>query len=186
MKIIIVDLEFENQAKCFEVIQIGAVVVDLVRSTITPMMDELIQLPEGVVLSPYISNLTGIQAEDLDKARTFKEVFRDFWGKVEQAECKKRIGGWGADVDVLIDQSVRYGVKAPQRLDSYDVKQAFNFFRTQVGLSVRHKTGLQSTLKSFGLTFKGSPHNAYDDAYNTARLLLKAVKYPNQDLPQGM
>jgi inhibitor of KinA sporulation pathway (predicted exonuclease) len=183
VKIIILDLEFENQ-RGFEIIQVGAVKVDLHRRTLEPFFDELVKLPEGMPLSSFISNLTKIKAKDLNKARTFKEVMTDFWAKVEEAHCGQKVGGWGNDVQIIKEQSARYGVSVPKKLDAYDIKHLFNFFRAQSKISNRHKTGLQSTLQAFGLDFEGQPHNAYDDAFMTAKLLMEAINNPGPKDPK--
>lgn len=181
MKIIILDLEFENLNQ-LDIIQVGAVKVDLLRRTIEPFFDEFVALPEGVDLSSYITRLTGITKQDVGQARGCAEVLRDFWDAFADAEVRHRLAGWGDDAEWLVQESVRHGVKVPQ-VSCLDLKQMFEFFRFQNGLSNRKKTGLMGTLKAFGLKFEGKHHNGYDDAYNTARLLLEAVKNPkNPDL----
>jgi len=176
MRLVVLDLEFENQTQ-MDIIQVGAVKVDLLRRTIEPFFNEFVALPEGVPLSPYISDLTGIAPEDLSTAREASEVFKAFWKRFSEAGVAYRLGGWGDDTDWLIRESERYGVKVPH-VKALDLKSTFDFFRFQNGLSTRKRTGLRGTLDAFGLEFEGRHHNGYDDAYNTARLLLEAVKNP--------
>ena len=178
MKLVILDLEFENQGGR-DIIQVGAVEVDLLRSIVSPFFNEYVALPEGVQLSDYISNLCGIYQEDLDQARPPEEVFKSFWKKFARASVKYRLAGWGDDAEWIRQESERYGVRVPKRLDEYDLKQTFQFFRFQRGLSSRHKTGLLSTIQAFGLEFEGRPHDGYDDAYNTGRVLVEALKSPS-------
>lgn len=177
MRLIILDLEFENQTQ-LDLIQVGAVKVDLLRRTIEPFFSEFIALPDGVELSPYIENLTGITPQQVGQARGGKKVLRQFWDLFANASVSGRLAGWGDDAEWLIQESQRYNVPVPRNVQCMDLKQMFQFFRFQNGISTRKKTGLMGTLDAFGLEFEGRHHNGYDDAYNTARLLMEAVRNP--------
>lgn len=177
MNLIVMDLEFEPHVQR-DIIQVGAVKVDLLRRTIVPFFDEYVKLPEGIELTDYISDLTGITLKDLEEAGGAKEVLKRFWKAFSKAGVAGRLAGWGDDSEWLLQESERYNVKIPKNVQCLDLKQMFQFFRFQRGISTRTRTGLMGTLDVFGLEFEGRHHNGYDDALNTARLLMEAVRNP--------
>lgn len=179
MHLIVVDMEFENQSGSQEIIQIGAVHVDLQKGEVYPFFNEYVALPEGMPLSDYITDLTGITEEDLADARSLPEVLEDFWTAFDKAHAGYRLAGWGDDAVWMIEASDRCAVKVPHKTKTVDLKQTFEFFRAQRGLSNKKLTGLAGTIRAFGLTFKGRHHDAYDDALNTGLLLVEAIKNPD-------
>jgi len=184
MRLVLLDLEFENQStRERDIIQIGAVEVDLVTGEILPFFNEFVALPQGEVLSTFISRLTGISKDEVASARSAEEVFRDFWKAFRRADVDGNLSAWGDDAEWIRQESRRHGVRIPTKVTDIDIKKMFQFFRLQRGLGTREKTGLINTLEAFDLGFEGRHHNAYDDAYNTARLLLQALRSPDPQDP---
>lgn len=174
MNLVIIDMEFENQTQR-DIIQVGAVKVDLQTGQIHPFFDEFIRLPPGVCLTHYIRKLTGINPADLEHAQEAKQVFTAFWSKFKKASVGYRLAGWGDDAPWIIQQSRRHNVPNIPKVVQYDIKQLFQFLRLQNGFSATNKTGLRNTMDLFEVPFVGRHHNAYDDAFNTARLLIKGL-----------
>lgn len=171
MKLTVVDLEMNQPSD--RIIQIGAVVADLQRSTIEAKFDEFVNPGEPV--SPYITDLTGITDEDLSDASSLSDVTKDFWNFVLANNCAGRIGGWGSDPWELSTSAGKCGVSTPDTMVFYDIKKVFKFFRCAANLTVRTGDGLKNTVDAMGMTFVGEHHDAFYDALNTAKILIRAV-----------
>src|SRR5260370_816368 len=73
---IVLSLDLEMNQPSENIIQIGAVTGDILTGEITGRCTLLVKLPEGEVVSPFITNLTGIEQSDLDQfGMTLEEAY---------------------------------------------------------------------------------------------------------------
>lgn len=177
MNIVIVDLEFQKDLNNnLDIIQVGAVKVDLLRSNIEPLFNEFVNPYDGFVIDEDISSLTGITFADIVDARRSEAVERSFWEAVRNSQCGCRLASWGMDAEFLELRGIKndLGIKSGE-IEVYDLKKIFNLFRASRSITNKKGTSLIGTMTAYGLEFEGRQHNAYDDAYNTGRLLIEAI-----------
>jgi inhibitor of KinA sporulation pathway (predicted exonuclease) len=122
-------------------------------------------------LSTYCTELTTIEQEDVDGARTFNRVIREFmdWAEIEEEEYW--LCSWGKfDQTLLIDDCQLHRVE-DEWLDWHiNLKAQYREIR---GLS--RERGFQWALGKEGLEFEGIPHRAIDDAGNLVKLFRKHI-----------
>jgi len=154
------------------IIQVGAVTVDLVRRRIEPLFDELVKGVEP--LDSYVSQLTGIEAEALGEARPATEVLDAFWDAVRAVGEPVRLGAWGLDCKKVYKDSLKAGVTVPDPVRMYDLKEVCSPLR--IGKKGSVGCSLSKMLDAYGLPFEGHHHNAYADAHMTAKLVLALLE----------
>lgn len=172
MKAVIVDLELNQPSN--SVIQIGAITVDLRSCRVLSRFDQFCALPEGEVLSEFITELTGITGPQVDSNSTphYKFGLTQFWKYVADSQCRV-VSAWGTDVDQLIRDADQLGIERPRRIRRLDIKSMFSVLKCGLPSS-RVRGGLRETLETLGLEFTGRQHNALTDSLNTAKLLIYA------------
>lgn len=176
MRLVVMDLEFENQPSR-HIIQIGAVLVDTRSGSIETIFHENVALPNGVTLTPYIEDLVGVTQEDLNSARNLDRVLVDFWRVVKSHSCDK-VASWGQDIQFLRKETDRLNLTLPKgSWEFLDLTHILQLIRESDHLPPKPQLGLLATLSEYGLKFKGRHHNASDDAFNTARLLVRALQW---------
>lgn len=117
-------------------------------------------------LSPYCIDLTGIQQDQVSKAKPFSQVFADFEAWYFDVDTPHVMCTWGAgDKDLLIEESHRHD------MDSAFLPHCINL-KTQFATihQLPKVIGLLKAVEFSDLEFEGQHHRALDDAYNTARL----------------
>ncbi len=168
MKINILDLEM-NQASG-NIIEIGAVCYDVKLGDRTASFQNYVKLPEGEVLNPDITALTGITEENLANAPSLKDALELYWAWAVKSGCCKFIAAWGNDYWVVIEESKALGVEYPSRMSTLNIKVMANIMRCAYP-NTKATGGLANTLETFGLSFAGSQHRALVDAYNTQNVV---------------
>ena len=168
MRFVVVDLEFNQPSR--KIIQIGAVVLDLQKGEIEPLFDEIIDPEEEI--DPFIEGLTGISDVDCDDADRIDQVMPRFWHEVCHSRTGKKMAAWGKDIEVIQEVSESVIENTPQRIEIFDFKQYVRLFRFLDGKSSRSGCGLANVVDSLDLEFEGQHHDAYDDAYMTAKVML--------------
>jgi len=119
-------------------------------------------------LTPFITQLTGITQEDIDtKAVPLEQVAKDLGELIKQHNTFVNPVQWGmGDADELKAEFKENNVEFPYFGNRcVDVKTIFTFLQMSRGNSV--KGGLRSSMGRYKLSFKGEPHRADVDAYNT-------------------
>jgi inhibitor of KinA sporulation pathway (predicted exonuclease) len=164
MKLIIIDLEHNQPSG--NIIQIGAVFVDLKRNKVIDKFDKYIQ--PGEPIAKEITELTGI-TDDMVRGYMPHVIFFNFWAWVEKCNCGGKLSAWGPDVYHLKEQSLKSGVEPPKKLKNIDIKYMFEIIRSAYGS--KQRGGLKKTLELFDFEFEGKQHDAFVDAYNTATLM---------------
>lgn len=163
MHAVFFDLEMNSRENGGAVIQIGAVTLSTATGVIHDHFSRLLKVP-GLVLDPYITDLTGITREQLDGGVSPEQALADFWHYVGT----KTLVCWGGDVEGIVAESHIWGVPVPQRLRAIDLKGMGAMMRAAI--PGKSKGGLRATMETFGLEFRGRQHDALVDAMNTAVL----------------
>lgn len=169
---IVVDLEAtcwgnkeESQANKSEIIQIGAVKIDLHKGMVLGTFDMFVRPKHSKDLSKYCTSLTGITTGDVRTAEYFEQVYPKF---VEFCGSKynNTLVGWGAYDGRMIDQTC-------QELD-LELKHPSHYINAAILYKEKHglkkKKGLAKAIAALGYNFLGDHHNALADALNAARI----------------
>lgn len=150
-----------------EVIEIGAVVIDLEQQVRPRGFRTLVRPIGNPILTTYCINLTTITQAQVDAAPSFPEAcaaLADFLAPLEAQEGGWAWASWGrSDLDLLNSTAARHGIAHPLAgADYHDLKAAFAAMRGQ-------ETGLAPSMKRLGVPSKGKAHRALSDACNLAR-----------------
>jgi inhibitor of KinA sporulation pathway (predicted exonuclease) len=164
---------FDLEATCWEkgtrledmeIIEIGAVRLDVDSGEIVGEFSCFVQPVERPELSDFCTQLTGIQQDDVADAKLFAdalEAFADWIGSDVIAVCS-----WGAyDIRQLRVECRRHGAELAVVFGNH-VNLKGRFAELQGG----HRFGVKRALRKMGLRFEGSHHRALDDARNIAKL----------------
>jgi inhibitor of KinA sporulation pathway (predicted exonuclease) len=159
-----------------EIIQVGAVLVDLVNLRQTLSRSWFVK-PTASLVSPFCTNLTGITQEQADSGYTYSQVSNLLIAQFNTPEIPW--ASYGAyDARMFRQESKRYGVKYPFSPKHINVKTA-----AAVLMGWTKEYGLSVALSKLGLEFVGRQHDGLDDAKNGADILIylarKARANPN-------
>ncbi|AUM96096.1 TPA: exonuclease domain-containing protein [Clostridium botulinum] len=176
MNYIIFDLEF-NQAynsqieiKCpFEIIQIGAIKLNENFTTIDTF-NALVKPEIYSDLNPFVKNLTNLTMDSLNKAKPFREVYKDFLKFLNKD--KNIFCIWGmADMKELFRNIVYYELDTEPIPKEYINVQAYTGIYLNYPKSVN--IGLSIAVELFHITKNNDFHNAFNDAFYTAEVFKK-------------
>lgn len=171
-RIIVLDLEAtcdENglpEGQEQDIIEIGLCVIELRERTIRHRNNFLI-FPERSEITPYCTKLTGIDKELIQKRAM---PFEDAMNEVSRLYGRNSAwGSWGDfDRKLLKTCCERYHVPFPLGNTHYNLRHLYAMMRGYGKL-----LGLQRAIESERMEFEGNAHRAGDDAYNTARLMMR-------------
>lgn len=155
----------ESQNNTSEIIQIGAIKIDLKESRVHSVFDSLIRPKLSKPLSEYCTKLTGLKSKDVYRAEYFEQVYPKF---VEFCGSKynNTLVAWGAyDARMINEACIRESLE--YKLPGHYINASL-LFKEYKGL--KKKTGLEKALESLGYKFIGQPHDGLADALNTARI----------------
>jgi inhibitor of KinA sporulation pathway (predicted exonuclease) len=182
MNYIVFDLEFNQgynsdkeakniiNPKCpFEIIQIGAVKLDDNFKRIGSL-DILIKPEIYPRLNPFVKELTGLTMDELDKGKSFNEMYNQLaefiigdpsilcvWGMVDIKELFRNIEYYELDSEILPTQYINIQSYASKRLNCIN------------GINI----GLSNAANMLNIPIEGQLHNAFNDAYYTAEVFRK-------------
>jgi len=178
---IVFDLEFNQhfsdlkslkkvKKQCpFEIIQIGAVKLDMNLNTIS-VFNRYVKPTIYPLVDPYITDLTGITTEQLLSADSFSEVFNayiEFIGTDDSVFCI-----WGmTDMKELFKNAEYHGLNKNHLPDIFINLQPY--VSTHFGFSKNKLFSLQSAVEALNILKPYPFHNALHDAYYTAEILTK-------------
>ncbi|OAV46297.1 3'-5' exonuclease [Lewinella sp. 4G2] len=175
MKFIVYDIE----ATCWEgrppgmvqeTIEIGAVEVDQYGRSLR-QFSRLIKPVIHPQLSHFCRKLTQIDQDDINRARKFPRVIRDFqdWIGVEDEDYL--LASWGD-----FDRTQLMADAQQHRLDDWwldehiDLKRQYQQIR-----NLPKKRGLKSAVKHEGHVWEGEQHRALTDAINTTKVFTELI-----------
>jgi inhibitor of KinA sporulation pathway (predicted exonuclease) len=153
-----------------ELIQISVVPIDLRTMTVRKDLAYTSYVkPLRTEISEYCTNLTGIKASDVADAPDPSHVFKEI---LEKYTANSVWGSWGKYDFHLIDKTCKtLGIANPFPDNYYNLKNTYSLLN-----GFRKEMGLDKALSEESLSFEGNKHDAYWDAVNTAKLMLKVLK----------
>lgn len=171
--IVIFDLEAtcwdkKNPQLISEIIEIGAVKVDLKNNEIIDRFQIFIRPIMNPILSDFCKQLTHINQYDVDYGETLSSALLNFNEFVE--DCK--LMSWGYYDKKQIERECFL-----KKLDS-PILNKLN--KPDNHISLKHRfgdvfmvkpPGVGKALKMLNLQFEGTPHRGIDDAHNIAKIL---------------
>lgn len=160
-----------------EIIEFPAVLVNVRSQQIIDTFHSFCRPVVNPNLSFFCMQLTGIEQEQVSKAKTFPEVLRDFESWMAKHMLGKMFnyaivtdGPW--DMAKFLSQQCKLSrIKFPNFGKKWiNISKTYsNFYRTK-------RLPLAAMLKNSGLEFEGKPHSGLDDTYNIARIVLRMLK----------
>ena len=150
-----------------ETISIGAVKYNINTEEIQDFYS-VIRPTFNNIMSAKILELTKLLQDEVNGAKSFKEVFLDVDRWVNEEKCI--FISWGSDdIRVLLGDNDRNGYN----LDIINTIK-INFIDFQSEYGYRRKSSqaisLKNALAQYNIEFEGCQHNALDDAYNLFRV----------------
>jgi inhibitor of KinA sporulation pathway (predicted exonuclease) len=182
---IIYDLEMTMQSKrvnIMDTIEIGAVKLQLQQKASHPQ-DPNTQLVLVDLFQAYVrptrvkdwsaqtTQFTGIPREKIDEALPFYEVIADFRAWVGSSRDDYYLISWGPeDKQQLVVECTHHQLPTSWIRNHNDLQRMWADVHQ---LAQHQQIGLARALEALQLPFKGKPHNALDDAYNTADIFIR-------------
>jgi DNA polymerase III epsilon subunit-like protein len=158
------ELNHDNNQQVTKIIQVGIAYGSSKESIVTQKWYVNPQEP----IAPSITALTGITQEDIDnKAVSLAEVANQLAQIIETNQTFVNPVQWGTgDATELLAEFRQNSILFPYFGNrTIDVKTLFVFLQMAKGNS--WSGGLRSSMSKYKLNFKGDPHRADIDAYNT-------------------
>jgi inhibitor of KinA sporulation pathway (predicted exonuclease) len=176
-KILVIDFEFTcwrgrpPKGMSQEILEIGLAEVDLVNGKILNR-DSIIIKPESSVVSKFCTKLTTITNEQVEKSGI---ILSDAFNLLNKKYDLQNIcwGSWGKfDKTHLSKECKSKNIDFPFSKDYVDIQKHFS--KTKKDKSRLYS--VENALKELGTEFKGTPHRADVDAYNTAIIYLSMYR----------
>jgi len=150
-----------------EVIEIGAVVIDLQQQVRPRGFRTLVRPVGNPILTTYCTGLTKITQEAVEAAPTFPQAcaaLSEFLAPLNNQENGWAWASWGqSDLNVLDATAARYGIAHPLPADRHhNLKGAFAVIRGG-------EEGIGRVMERLAIRPHGKPHRALSDACNLAR-----------------
>lgn len=180
MNYIVFDLEFNQvcppttediiaaSKECpFEIIQIGAVKLNS-RLEIIDGFNRLVKPAIYLEMNPFVSRLTRITTEQLSDESSFKDVFGDFKSFIGDDEVI--LCAWGMSDMKELFRNLKYHQiniqKVPKRYINLQPYLS-EYFDLPKGIGISLRNGIDF----LDIPYEIPMHNAYNDAYYTAKIL---------------
>ncbi len=161
----------------FEILQIGALKLDQNFNTMATF-SRLVKPTLYPVVSPFITELTGITTDQVKDKASFPKVYQDFIrfiGAGDAAFCV-----WGkSDVKELYRNVFYHDLD--QKLLPKDYLNIQPYASEHLGFSMKKLLRLKHTVEALGIPLSYSFHDAAGDAYYTAEIL-KKIYHPSMKL----
>lgn len=159
-----------------EIIQIGVAELDVATYQVVRRQGWYVR-PQRSTVSAYCTELTHITPDLLRKeGRPLVECLRSL--KKSFSIQNKMVCAWGDDVTELVQAASDEGMTLHM--------QGLNLgFLWNCTTQAPRRVGLQAALGQLGLAFEGRPHDAVEDAVNTARLHAEWLRRTRGMIPGG-
>lgn len=156
-----------------EIIELGAVVVDIKSLEIIDEFSALVKPQRNPEISNFCSQLTGITQSELDNSDDFKTVFSDFLHWYPKTS-KVLFATWGSYDLVQINIDCEF-----HNLQHFSPGAVLNLKKAfKVVNKLKKLVGLSRALELCQCEYEGSSHRALDDARNTVKLLPYILSNP--------
>lgn len=161
-------LDLEMNKPSNKIIQIGLVIGDLSKDRILLSKNWVINPHE--TLDDFIIGLTGITQAQVDNGVELLEATNELTALIKQYKaCKSPIVWGNGDLRTLKAQAGHSDLAGIHR--EIDIKTIHQFMCLSKSKSMRG--GLETSMETYGMKFKGTPHDAENDAVNTFLLAVK-------------
>ncbi len=149
-----------------EIIEIGAVMVDLKSLRILEDFQRFIKPCIHTQLTEFCTQLTSIKQEDVDKAMPYPQAIQEFRQWMQKyhdfAFCS-----WGSyDRSQFEKDSALHKLPYPISASHFNIKTLFS-----EKLKLKKRYGMKEALNLAGLKLEGIHHRGIDDARNMVQLL---------------
>lgn len=163
-----------------ETISIGAVKYNVDTEEIEKFYS-LIRPTFNNIMSVKIIELTKLLQEDINEAKSFKEVFLSLEEWIKEESCI--FISWGKDdLRVILGDNDRNGYKLNIvdiiRFEFVDFQSEYDLYRKS-----NQAISLKNALNYYDIEFEGNQHNALDDAYNLFRVYMKYKEEVDCNIP---
>jgi inhibitor of KinA sporulation pathway (predicted exonuclease) len=165
------DMEYNQPSK--SIIQIGVVIGNINSGAVFKKSSWLVHTCEPI--TPFIEKLTGISNYDLDQhGLSLQEVYQNLCILHKECFCFRNPVTWGGGDS----EDLRHALHLDEDQFIFgrrwiDAKTLF--ISRQIMKKLPTQAGLAKAMTKLGLTFKGTKHNAEDDAYNTFVIYHKLI-----------
>lgn len=176
-KLLVADFEFScwrgrpPKGMRIEIVEMGICMIDFNNGVVEPAKNYLIKQSEFSEITPFFTEITGIQKEEVDEfgisfSDAIEAMSKDFqisdipwstWGVID----KRRL-----EIDCI-----QNGVKYPMNHNYINAQKAHKNW-----MKMKNDFSIKNALETLGLTFSGNLHRAGDDAYNTAQIILNIIQ----------
>jgi len=166
-----------NENFIHEIIEFPAVLIDTESMAVCNVFQRFCKPRINPRLTEFCTQLTGISQQQVDKAKDFNEVFKEFeeWMSVHKLGTEHKFavltdGPWDM-ARFLKGQTEISGLEFPKWARQWiNLRKAYSAF---YGVG---RVTLQNMLDDLGMTFQGRPHCGLDDAKNIANITVRLLK----------
>lgn len=151
-----------------EIIEIGAIKLNPY-GEVTGAFNQFIKPVLNPRLSAFCQELTTIEQEDIDRAKSFPDVIERFQDWAEIFDEDYLLCSWGNFDRTMLIQDCRL-----HRMEEEWAEEHINLKRQYQELKkLRRPWGLRRAVESEGFEFTGVHHRGIDDAENLAKIFGK-------------
>lgn len=161
-----------------EIIEIGAVKVDLTDGTLHDTFEMKVRPVFFPQVSDYCTQITGLKQEDFKGAIQFREAYAHFV-KFCGSRHNNFLAAWGTDPRSLETNCAKHGLEIKHPYEHWNLKKMFDARHT--GTRKGNGMGLAKALLHTNITPYGQPHKALCDAINAARVMVK-IFHPDREV----
>lgn len=183
-KAIVVDLEcscwagFPPDGQVSEIIEIGFCEVETRTKKISEPKSIMVR-PTFSTIDSFCTQLTGITPEKAKRGMSFRKACGKLITEFEVGRYPWV--SWGSyDREMFVKCCRLYETKYPFSDEHFNLKTLFSMY-----IGVSKQVGLADAVRRIGAGFEGTPHRAADDAYNTAKILVKILKGGEDEAPKS-
>lgn len=173
MNYIVFDLELtcwegDRAGRVQEIIEIGAYKIDPY-GNLKSKFSKFVKPMLYPSLSPYCTQLTTISQDMVNSAKSFKEVFKEFYDWAEFDFEPYQLIAWGdKDKQYILNECLAIKTETDWLTPYNDLKTQYQKIK-----KLYEPKGLRHALESEGIEFEGTLHRAIDDAYNLGKIFMK-------------
>lgn len=159
----------ENSRYPFEIIQIGAVKIDM-EMNVAGTFNRYVKPAFYSVINPFVSQLTGIENEQLQTEELFPVVFEDFISFLEGSDSI--LCSWGmSDIADLYRNAEYHKLNSELLPKMYIDLQPYTSLHLKI--SEKNQLRLQHAVELLNIPITYQFHNAFHDALYTAEIFKK-------------
>ncbi|CAL1538274.1 unnamed protein product [Lymnaea stagnalis] len=166
-----------NENFIHEIIEFPAVLVDAQNQAVCNVFQRFCKPRVNPTLTDFCTSLTGISQQQVDKAKDFTEVFKEFeeWMAIHKLGTDYQFailtdGPWDM-ARFLRTQTELSGIAFPKW-----AKQWINLRKAYTAFYGCGRINLHQMLEDLGMKFQGRPHCGLDDARNIAAIAIRLLQ----------